>query len=109
MLPVTTEPIPCPSIEQEVNGIHQEADHQKEGQDDASPFLVAHDKRTRLLCLFLDGFCRLAGLAGSLGGTPGSLTGALGGGILLFNGLFLLPAGEGIAGKLGIFPQRLLI
>ena len=39
----------------------------------------------------------------------GSLTGALGGGIFLFNGLLLLPAGDRIAGKLGILPQGLLI
>ena len=43
------------------------------------------------------------------GGISGSLTGVFGGGILLFNGLLLLPAGKRIAGKLGIFLQRFLV
>ena len=89
------------------NGVHQEADHQKEGQHNTEPFLVTHDKRPGLLRLFLNGFRGLAGFAGSFGSSSGSLTGALGGGILLFNGLFLLPAGKRIAGKLGIVPQGL--
>ena len=91
------------------NGVHQQANNQKESQHDAEPFLVTHDIRARLLRLFLDRLSGLAGLAGSLSGTPRSLTGALGGGIFLFNGLLLLPAGDWIAGQLGIFPQRLLI
>ena len=45
----------------------------------------------------------------SLGGISGSLTGALGGGILLFDGLLLLPAGKRVAGKLRIFLQRFLV
>ena len=38
-----------------------------------------------------------------------SLTGVFSGGILLFDGLLLLPAGKWIAGKLGIFLQRFLV
>src|SRR5699024_9925799 len=52
---------------------------------------------------------RLAGGLRSLGSIPGSLTGALGGGVLLFNLLFLLPARNRVAGKLGVLLQRLLI
>ena len=43
------------------------------------------------------------------GGISGSLTGVFGGGILLFDGLLLLPAGKRVAGKLGIFLQRFLV
>ena len=70
---------------------------------------MAHDKCARLLCLFLDRLGGLAGLLGCACGIPGSLTSALGGSVFLFDGLFLLPAGNGVAGKLGIFPQGLLI
>ena len=70
---------------------------------------MPHDKSTGFLCLFLNGLGGLAGLFGGTGGIPGSLTGALGSGIFLFDGLLLLPAGNRIAGKLGIFLQRLLI
>ena len=70
---------------------------------------VAHDECPGLLCLFLDRLGGLAGLLGCACGIPGSLTGALGGSVFLFDGLFLLPAGNGVAGKLRIFPQGLLI
>lgn len=51
----------------------------------------------------------MGGLGGGLScGSPG-LTGPPSGGILLFDSLFLPPAGDGIAGKLGILPQALLI
>ena len=70
---------------------------------------MAHNKCSGLLCLFLDRLGGLAGLFCGAGGIPGSLTGALGSGIFLFNGLFLLPAGDGIAGELGIFSQRFLV
>ena len=46
---------------------------------------------------------------GGTGGAPAGLRGTFGGGVLLFDLLFLLPAGQRIAGKLGIFLQRLLI
>ena len=46
---------------------------------------MAHNKCSGLLCLFLNGFC-------SFDSSSGGLTGAFGGGVFLFNGLFLLPA-----------------
>ena len=91
------------------HGVEQQADEQKNCAHKQKAFFVAHNKCSGLLCLFLNGFCGLAGLFCGAGGIPGSLTGVLGNDVFLFDGLFLLPAGDGIAGKLGIFPQRLLI
>ena len=57
------------------------------------------------LCSFFRRFCRVFGCFCGLPGTfprPGS-------GILFFNGLFLLPPGEGIACKLGILCQALMV
>ena len=48
-------------------------------------------------------------LLGLLHPTGGSAVLTGGGGILLFDGLLLLPAGKRIAGKLGIFLQRFLV
>ena len=70
---------------------------------------MAHDECPCLLCLFLYRPCGFSGFGRSLGGIPGSLAGALGSGILLFDTLFLLPAGKRIAGKLRIFLQRFLV
>ena len=70
---------------------------------------MAHDECPCLLCLFLYRPCGFSGFGRSLGGIPSSLTGALGGGILLFDGLLLLPTGKRVAGKLGIFLQRFLV
>ena len=65
---------------------------------------MAHNECPCLLCLFFYRPCGFSGFGRSLGGISGSLTGALGDGILLFDTLFLLPAGERVAGKLRIFP-----
>ena len=70
---------------------------------------MAHDKCPCLLCFFLDRLGGLAGLFCGAGGISGSLTGAFGGSVFFFDSLFLLPAGKGVAGKLGIFSQGLLI
>ena len=70
---------------------------------------MAHDECPCLLCLFFYRPCGFSGFGRSLGGISGSLTGALGSGILLFDGLLLLPAGKRIAGKLRIFLQRFLV
>ena len=91
------------------HGVEQHTDQQEDRASNQKALFVAHDKRARLLCLFLDRLGGLAGLLGCACGIPGSLTGALGGSVFLLDGLFLLPAGDGVAGKLGIFPQGLLI
>ena len=91
------------------HGVEQHTDQQEDRARNQKALFVVHDKRARLLCLFLDRLGGLAGLLGCACGIPGSLTGALGGSVFLFDGLFLLPAGDGVAGKLGIFPQGLLI
>ena len=70
---------------------------------------MAHDERPCLLCLFFHRPCGFSGFGRSLGGISGSLTGVFGGGILLFDGLLLLPAGKRVAGKLGTFLQRFLV
>ena len=44
---------------------------------------MAHDERPCLLCLFFYRPCGFSGFGRSLGGISGSLTGALGDGILL--------------------------
>ena len=88
------------------HGVEQQADEKKNRAYKQKAFFMAHNKCSGLLCLFLNGFCSLAG---SFGSSSGGVSGALGGGVFLFDGLFLLPAGNGVAGKLGIFPQRLLI
>ena len=87
------------------HGIEQHTDHQEDGTHHKEPFFMAHDKRARLLGLLLDRLGGLAGLLGCAGGVSGSLTGALGGSVFLLDGLLLLPAGNGVAGKLGVLPQ----
>ena len=74
------------------HGVEQQADEQKNRAHKQEAFFVAHNKCSGLLCLFLDRLGGLAGLFCGVGGVSGSLTGALGGGVFLFNGLFLLPA-----------------
>ena len=91
------------------HGIEQQTEDQENCTRNQKPLFMAHDKCTCLLCFFL--YCP-GGLSGGLcsfGSIPSSLTGVFSGCILLFDGLLLLPAGKGIAGKLGIFLQRLLI
>ncbi len=77
---------------------------------------MPHDKAACLFRFFFDRLCRLAGLVRGLGSMacglcrmPSRLTGAFGGGIFLFDGLLLLPAGKGVAGKLGVLRQGLLV
>ena len=91
------------------HGVEQHTDQQEDRARNQKALFVAHDESPGLLCLFLDRLGGLAGLLGCACGVPGSLTGALGGSVFLFDGLLLLPAGNGVAGKLGIFPQGLLI
>ena len=91
------------------HGIHQHTGDEEQNSCDQEALLVAHDECPCLLCLFFYRPCGLSCFGGSLGGIPSSLTGALGGGILLFDGLLLLPAGKRIAGKLRIFLQRFLV
>ena len=91
------------------HGIEQHTDQQEDRARNQKALFVAHDECPGLLCLLFDRLGGLAGLLGCACGVPGSLTGALGGSVFLFDGLLLLPAGNGVAGKLGIFPQGLLI
>ena len=70
------------------HGVEQQADEQKNRTNKQKAFFMAHNKCSGLLCLFLD---RLGGLAGLFCGV-GGVSGALGGGVFLFDGLFLLPA-----------------
>ena len=91
------------------HGIHQHTGDEEQNPCDQEALLVAHDECPCLLCLFFYRPCGFSSFGRSLGGISGSLTGALGGGILLFDGLLLLPAGKRIAGKLGIFLQGFLV
>ena len=86
------------------HGIHQHTGDEEKNPCHQEALLVAHDECPCLLCLFFYRPCGFSGFGRSLGGISGSLTGALGDGILLFDTLFLLPAGERVAGKLRIFP-----
>ena len=70
---------------------------------------MLHHIGTGLLGLFFDRFGCLAGFLRGTGGGPAGLRGPFGGGVLLFDLLFLLPAGQRVAGRLGIFLQRLLV
>ena len=74
------------------HGIEQHTNHQKDGNHSKEPFFMAHDKRARLLCLLLDRLGGFACLLCGAGCISSGLTGALGGGVFLFDGLFLLPA-----------------
>ena len=91
------------------HGVEQQADQQENRQHDAEALFVAHHIGPGLLGFLLDRLGRLAGLLGGTGGAPAGLCGPFGGGVLLLDLLFLLPAGQRVAGKLGIFLQRLLI
>ena len=91
------------------HGIHQHTGNEEQNPCDQEALFVAHDECPCLLCLFFYRPCGFSGFGRSLGGISGSLTGALGSGILLFDGLLLLPAGKRIAGKLRIFLQRFLV
>ena len=71
------------------HGVEQQADEKKNRAYKQKAFFMAHNKCSGLLCLFLNGFCSLAG---SFGSSSGGVSGALGGGVFLFDGLFLLPA-----------------
>ena len=91
------------------HGIHQHTGNEEQNPCHQEALFVAHDECACLLCLFLYRPCGFSGFGRSLGGIPSSLTSALGGDILLFDGLLLLPTGKRVAGKLGIFLQRFLV
>ena len=91
------------------HGIHQHTGNEEQNPCHQETLLVAHDECPCLLYLFFYRPCGFSGFGCSLGGISGSLTGVFGGGILLFDGLLLLPAGKRVAGKLGIFLQRFLV
>ena len=91
------------------HGIHQHTGNEEQNPCHQETLLVAHDECPCLLCLFFYRPCGFSCFGCSLGGISSSLTGMFGGGILLFDGLLLLPAGKRIAGKLGIFLQRFLV
>ena len=67
------------------------------------------DELCRLFTLFSSGFGSLCRLLRSFGGTACGLACTLGSGILLLDGVLLLPPGQRIAGKLGIVPQAFVV
>ena len=66
-------------------------------------FLVLHHIGTGLLGLFFDRFGCLAGFLRGTGGGPAGLRGPFGGGVLLLDLLFLLPARQRVAGSRRVF------
>ena len=69
---------------------------------------MAHHIGPGLLGFLLDRLGRFAGLLGGTGGAPAGLCGPFGGGVLLLDLLFLLPAGQRVAGCRRVFIDRLL-
>ena len=67
------------------------------------------DKLRRLFTLFRGGFGSLCRLFRSFGSAACCLARTLGSGILFLDGVFLLPPGQRIAGKLGIVPQAFVV
>ena len=100
-----------PALEQHGQGrkaVHKNTHHQEQGDHHQKSFAVTPDKSGgffRFFSCFFGSPSRIPGVFYGLCGIfpcPGS-------GILLFDGLFLLPPGEGIAGNLGIFRKALVV
>lgn len=98
-----------PALQQNGTGGHaveQQADAGQKAEDDADALLVPNDEIGGVFGLLRRLF---RGPGGVLHGGGGGLAGLHRGGVLLLNGPLLLPAGEGVAGKLGVVVEVLLI
>ena len=84
-------------------------ENQEKGNGNAKALPVTPDKFPSLFDFLSGLFCSRSGVFRRFCRSSSSLPGMFGSGILLFNSLLLLPAGNRIAGKLGIFLQGLLI
>ena len=94
----------CPALNQHGaggNGAEDEDDHCRDAAHDKKALFVTGDELAGFLCV-LRGFpCRLCRGFGGFDRIPGAFSG-FGGGVLPLDGLLLLPAGVGIAGKLRV-------
>ena len=94
----------CPTLNQQGaggNGAEDEDDYCRDAAHDKKALFVTGDELAGFLCV-LRGFpCRLCRGFGGFDRIPGAFSG-FGGGVLPLDGLLLLPAGVGIAGKLRV-------
>ena len=98
----------CPALNQHGaggNGAEDEDDHCRDAAHDKKALFVTGDELAGFLCV-LRGFPRrLCRGFGGFDRIPGAFSG-FGGGVLPLDGLLLLPAGVGIAGKLRVMVLR---
>ena len=88
------------------HAVEQQAGAQQQPDNDSDTLLVLPEEAHAVF-----GFLRslFRGLGGILHGGGGTLTGTDVSGVLLLDSPLVLPAGEGITGKLGILPDMLLV